>query len=279
MQIDWRLKSFLFSIFGILPASALYFTQHNISRRSRGHIQNLVPHRPNWEFHKTNIDRLNAKTLIEFGAGKNLIQNIFLSDTGIRQTVVDLAPMVWLPLVNNAIDALAAQGLVKTSTSVTSLDHLEQLYGIRYIAPFDMRNTNYDDASFDICISTNTFEHIPPADIQAILSELWRIIRPGGVISAVIDYSDHYSHTDKKISPLNYLRFSESKWRRFNHANHFQNRLRHTHYKELFTAAKFEIEKSETLNYCETSVEYFNVDSLTGEDTDFALTGRWILRV
>ena len=34
----------------------------------------------------------------------------------------------------------------------------------------------------------------------------------GGVISAVIDYTDHYAYTDKTIGMLNYLQFSESEW-------------------------------------------------------------------
>ena len=89
-----------------------------------------------------------------------------------------------------------------------------------------------------------TLEHIRKIDLYD-LKELYRIIKAGGLVSAVIDYSDHYSHSDSSISQLNFLRFSESEWKTYNHRYHYQNRLRHERYIELFQHYGFKLIKAE----------------------------------
>ena len=95
---------------------------------------------------------------------------------------------------------------------------------------------------FDAIASTNTFEHIPKSEIANIVGCLYSALDDAGVCSIIIDYTDHYSHTDPKISALNFLRFSEERWARYNHRSHHQNRLRHSDYVEAFVAAGFDVE-------------------------------------
>ena len=64
-------------------------------------------------------------------------------------------------------------------------------------------------------------------------------------MSCVIDYLDHYSYFDKKISAYNYLQYSDATWALFNPALHYQNRLRHRDYLDLFYAAGFEVVEEE----------------------------------
>ena len=78
-------------------------------------------------------------------------------------------------------------------------------YGIKYRAPYDAANTDFDDKSLDACISTNTLEHIPEESIVAIFRAS-STLKDSGVVSANI-YSDP-THTDKNISALNYLKFN-----------------------------------------------------------------------
>ena len=49
-------------------------------------------------------------------------------------------------------------------------------------------------------------EHVPVKDIHAILSECYRVLKKGGVLSMNIDYQDHLAYS------LNNLRFSEKTW-------------------------------------------------------------------
>src|SRR5438067_829197 len=95
--------------------------------------------------------------------------------------------------------------------------------------------------SVDCITSTNTLEHIPPDDLAAILRECYRILAPSGLVSLDIDYQDHYSFFDPRITAYNFLRYSARTWSFFSPSLHYQNRLRHPDYLELVKAAGFKI--------------------------------------
>lgn len=103
----------------------------------------------------------------------------------------------------------------------------------------DAAQTDFDPAAFDLIISNTTFEHIPRPILATILREFARVIAPDGVMSHLIDLSDHYSHFDQAITPYNYLRYDESAWRWFNNAALYQNRLRVNDYRDLHSEAGF----------------------------------------
>jgi len=216
--------------------------------------------------------------VIEFGAGKSLAQNIYLSHMGIEQTCVDLNPMVDLDQVNQAIEQIAALGVAIDGRSVGDLNELEARYRIRYLAPVDMRRTDYPDGWFDMAISTNTLEHIPQDDIKAIFGELRRIIVPGGHVSARIDYSDHYSHTDKTIGPSNFLFYDAQEWRRHNLPAHYQNRLRHGHFVNLFAETGWDTVSAEPRIEHELDMERAKSELLCHDGQDHYLAGEFLLR-
>ena len=64
-----------------------------------------------------------------------------------------------------------------------------------------------------------------------------------GILSLLIDYSDHYSHTDQHITSGNFLRYSDKEFKKYNNSLLFQNRLRHYHYIDIFKNLKFKILK------------------------------------
>jgi len=239
MNINWKLKSFIFSLL-VLTRSyrLLYFIQKYITKRSE--ITNLKVSR-NWKFHEENFkSHAPNPTIFEFGAGKDLSQNLYLSKIFNKQVLVDIFPMLDLDLVEKARILLKKAKILNSQKKINEISDLK-FYDIDYIAPCDASDTGFDDDFFDGCISTNTLEHIPKNDIVKIFNELKRIIRKSGFISIIIDYSDHYAHTDKNISLLNFLTFNEKKWRKYNHKCHFQNRLRHNEYREIFLDLNFKI--------------------------------------
>jgi ubiquinone/menaquinone biosynthesis C-methylase UbiE len=101
----------------------------------------------------------------------------------------------------------------------------------------------YNSSHLIDCItSTNTLEHIPPNEIKAILKECYRILKKDGILSFQIDYQDHYSYFDKNISVYNFLKFNQGTWNTFfNPSLHYQNRLRHKEYLQLFYESGFNI--------------------------------------
>lgn len=99
MKINWRLKSMLFSLIDVLGTEdLLYFLQRHVTRRSRFGVIKISP---NWENHKNTLKKYDSyKKIFEFGAGKTLVQNLYLSDLAKEQVVVDINPMIEIDSVD-----------------------------------------------------------------------------------------------------------------------------------------------------------------------------------
>lgn len=243
MKIPWKLKSQIFLLVEQFKAyRLLYLLQKYLTGRSRIALDTL----DEWRKQLAELKEQNAGGIMfEFGAGKNLGQNLLLAPLFEQQYVVDLNPMLDFALVNRTGLALAEVQPGFRYDSVYNKVQLNKGYGINYQAPYDARQTHFKDDSVDVCVSTNTLEHIPRQEIEAIFTEVFRILKPGGLVSAIIDYSDHYAHTDPSIGLLNFLQYSEEQWRRHNPGCHYQNRLRHYDFESLFQSLGFETVKNE----------------------------------
>jgi SAM-dependent methyltransferase len=97
---------------------------------------------------------------------------------------------------------------------------------VKYVAPGDASHTGLPDHSIDIVFSNSVLEHVTPDALPAIMQESRRVLRPSGVAVHCVACNDHYAHFDRSISYVNYLRFSEQEWRRWNNPLQYQNRLR-----------------------------------------------------
>ena len=233
-----------------------------------------------WLTHEAHLRTIAVPRVLEIGAGKDLRQNLYLSKVAHSQTVVDIAAMLDIEALNQAIVQLARLKPSIECVRCNDIDDLLEHYRIRYIAPLHLAGPGgspFHDDEFNACTSTSTLEHIPRHELERTLVELKRIVCRGGLISAVIDYSDHYAHTDRNIGKLNYLKFSEAQYERYNHAHHYQNRLRHYHYVELFRQLDYEIVTEQALNFapCPDSV---STDFDTNEPTLCATQGVFLLR-
>ena len=274
MNIPWKIKS---SIFGLIDffntPSVLYFLQKYVTRRSKIGILRVSP---NWEAHNKYLKQYSAtEKIFEFGAGKSLAQNLYISSTVKKQVVVDINPMLDFKLVNDARRQISEIVDLNSQVEINSLTNLA-LHGIEYIAPYDASKTDFADKSFSACITTNTLEHIPKADIENIFLELYRTLKDDGIVSAKIDYSDHYAHTDKNISLLNYLRFDQNSWNKYNHKCHYQNRLRHYDYIDIFKKAGFVVIE-ENLVFEESNIPNELIKRFQDKDDSWKATSAHII--
>jgi hypothetical protein len=239
-QINWKLKSLLYKIFSQLKLNkTLYFIQKYVTKRSN---VNIKPSVRLWKLHSENIKEYQIKTVLEIGAGKSLEQNIFFSyffNNNLEQTVIDIKKMIDFDLVNEASKQISELLNVQKLKSVSSYDDLFNFYNIKYIAPYKTQNLIEEKKVFDLCVSTTTLEHFSIKDLRTLFKDLSIVLKKGGYISAVIDYSDHYSHTDRNISELNFLKYSEKQWQNYNNTYLYQNRLRHDDYVKLLNEYKF----------------------------------------
>jgi SAM-dependent methyltransferase len=111
---------------------------------------------------------------------------------------------------------------------------------IDYRAPADAARTGLAARSVDLVYSNSVLEHVPPDGIRELLAEARRILRPGGIVAHCVACNDHYAHFDRRISFVNYLRYSEAEWTRWNNDIHFQNRLRARDILDLVREGGFE---------------------------------------
>jgi len=276
-QINWKLKAFLYKVFQFLKLKkTFYFIQKYITRRSRVNIHEINPH---WKRHETSIKNNGCKNLLEIGAGKSLEQNIYFSyilDGQLDQTVIDISKMIDFQLFNEASRQISDLLNLKFKGNVSNQEDISDQYNIKYIAPCKIEDLN--DKKFDICVSTTTLEHFTLDDLKNFLKDIKKNLNLNGLVSSLIDYSDHYSHTDNNINSLNFLKFDESNWKKYNNEYLYQNRLRHQDYRKLFNDFNYKIKKEykgDALKKFQNISRKFDADN----DETFVCWGYYLISV
>jgi SAM-dependent methyltransferase len=141
--------------------------------------------------------------------------------------------------VPDRIDQL--RRLVKASQPLMPADvGLTLMTGDASRLPISDRHTGF-------IVSNSVMEHIYPDVLSPILAEFRRLLRTDGCMSHVIDLSDHFAHLDVRITPYNFLRFTDRWWRAIDNSIQPQNRLRVDDYRNLFAETGW-VSASETTN-------------------------------
>jgi len=266
-QINWKLKAILYKLFSLLKLKkTFYFIQKHVTKRSRVNITEI---NKLWVFHSDAIEDSKSKKILEVGAGKSLEQNIYLSykfGSIINQTAIDINNMLDFKLFNDASAQIANLLKLKYKGDIKNISDLKTRYNITYIAPFKISELNIEE-KFDICISTTALEHFSILDLQNYLLDLKKVLNDNGLISSLIDYSDHYSHTDKNINTLNFLSYSKKEWEKYNNSYLYQNRLRHQDYKKLFIDQGYKIVKIIKGNVTSPNEKISNEFDITNDET------------
>lgn len=213
------------------------------------------------KFHLEHFLKLNELSLtsfenvksFEFRAGYDLIIPIIFSYAGLKEiNCIDIKDKVSPFLVADIIERLKNNKELEQYTDKNIHTHapitksnlnniLKNNYRINYVAPADASKTDFPGNHLEFIATNATFEHIPLNSIKEILKEAFRILKPGGIFSNVIDYRDHWAYVDSRLSHYNYLKYSPSKWKLLNPSLNYQNRLRHKDYLELFESAGFKM--------------------------------------
>jgi SAM-dependent methyltransferase len=197
-------------------------------------------------------------TVLEIGSGWQPIipilyylagcKRIYLTDAAIlldRELVINAMNTVrnYRSLVAEKLSLAEEEIESRLSTgSEKSLEVLLEHLQMTYFAPCDTGRLPLRDASVDLVFSRAVLEHIPKADLEGILRESVRILRPNGLMLHCIDTSDHWEHNDKSITRVNYLRYPGwlFKLTCLNPLN-YQNRLRHQDYINLLREADMRV--------------------------------------
>lgn len=260
--MDFRVKCLIQSIFSAVPKGELlnYVFQKYISK-------SLPPQNPEFltkvgealshlrNFEDFNTLENNENKYYEFGAGWTLIIPLVVSMHGFEVSCIDIRKLIVEELINQTLRQFENNAVnlpfkidsklqeVNKRTENSLLSQLKKELNFNYFAPVDARNTKYEKNTFDFMSSTATLEHLPVSEIKPILFECHRILKPGGILSMIIDYQDHWSYFDRSISVYNFLKYDNKEWKRYNPSLHFQNRLRHSDYINIINSTGFTIVK------------------------------------
>jgi len=197
-----------------------------------------------------------GRVLLEVGSGWRPIIPLLMRVAGARRVyLVDTQRLLDAPLLRGIADKLRecadviaarlAVGVVHVQSTLAcpregSLDDLLDGFGLSYLAPADATALLLDDGAIDVAISRAVLEHIPAPVLARIFAELRRVVKTSGGMCHIVDNSDHWSHVDARLSRVNFLRYSDSRWRWFAiNPLDFQNRLRHSDYLRLAERAGF----------------------------------------
>lgn len=99
--------------------------------------------------------------VLDVGCGTGTLA-VLLAEKGMAVTGIDIAP----PMLRQAADRVQAAGLGERVT-------------LRELGAVDL-DTAFDDGSFDAVVSTLTFSELSEDEIDYVLAQCLRIVRPGG---------------------------------------------------------------------------------------------------
>lgn len=110
-----------------------------------------------------------------------------------------------------------------------------------YDAPADASRTSIPAHELDCVFSNSVLEHVNPEAVDEIFREAMRILAPGGIMFHSVNCGDHYAYVDGNINQLNYLKYSDREWQRWDNAFLYQNRMRAYEFVDRATAVGFDI--------------------------------------
>jgi hypothetical protein len=105
----------------------------------------------------------------------------------------------------------------------------------------DASRSGLPPQSVDLIVSDVVLEYLSQEKLLETLQEFRRIAAPDAVMSHTISLSDQYSAHDRRVTPFNFLRFSDRTWRWLNNPIIPLNRLRVSDYRSAFSASGFRV--------------------------------------
>ncbi len=182
---------------------------------------------------------LAGSVILELGPGDGVGSALIAAAHGSQAILVDTGPYA-RPDLKPYLDlarALEARGLrvpidVSSCCSLTAL--LDGVKG-QYLTSGVDSLAQLPDRSVDFMFSQAVLKHIREPQLDELLRQSHRILKPGGLCSHRVDLKDHLAQSQ------NSLRFSRSVWEsdRFTGAGFYTNRIRFGDMLRRFAAAGF----------------------------------------
>ena len=182
----------------------------------------------------------NNFSVLEFGPGDSLFSAVIAHSLGASHTwMVDVATFATQDMAaySALFDVLRSKGLKLPFKEIPStVDEVINLCNGEYLTNGVKSFAQIPSASLDFCFSNAALEHVRKEDFSLLVSELFRVLKPGGVCVHRVDLKDHLG------GRLNNLRFSEVTWEGalFRESGFYTNRIRFGEMVSMFTDTGFD---------------------------------------
>lgn len=119
---------------------------------------------------------------------------------------------------------------------------------IQYYPYQDARNLDtIETSSVDVYFSNQVLEHISYDVLKDIFQEGKRVLVENGLFIHFIGLHDHFATIDSSISKVNFLKYSNTKWKILaGNKFMYHNRMRSTDYSGLFERYRYSIVKMDS---------------------------------
>lgn len=258
--MDWRLKAAIQKTLAWLPSALSYSAYYQLQRRF-GALRRLNPCSQIEE--ACRIARairqqgrqIAGATVLEVGTGRRLNLPLTMWLLGAERVItVDLNRYLKFELIAEDLgylvrnqraveemlqefefDSTRFAELLQFDPTRQSLEELLQSARIEYLAPSDASQLQLPESSVDFQVSSNVFEHIPREVLVSILQEGSRVLSENGLQVHCIDHTDHFSHVDKSLSPIHFLRYGPRHWDWIAGNRYmYMNRLQSDDFRQIF---------------------------------------------
>jgi len=174
-------------------------------------------------------------------------------------------------VVDNEIDMTpieyeSVHNLLLAVVSTRSFNELYRMLGFDYVIEPNGTLWCFQDDSFNHIFSANVLEHINEDILPEYVQSFQRLLKPGGYSIHTIDLGDHLSYYDQNASVKNYLRYSDTAWKRYfqNEVQYF-NRVQRSEWLNLFRRAGLKLIEEDSvcsnIGAIPVDKKYQNLDS------------------
>ena len=168
----------------------------------------------------------------------DVVDNRFLDV--FKMYAAELAPQLeTLGLPSNRLEE--ARSILASLSDASSFDEVYADLSWKYIIDEAGTMAGLPADSFDFVVSSDVLEHIDRDIVGSFVDQMFRLVKPGGLVLHAIDLCDHLSYFDPKAPAKAYCRFDGPTWDRwFNSKTQYINRIQRPQWLSLFERAGFE---------------------------------------
>lgn len=147
-----------------------------------------------------------------------------------------------------------AEALLDKIIACGSFDEFYALVGARYVLEPSGSMAAIADKSIDLAISSDVLEMIDARALPAVASDIFRVLKQGGLTTHQIVFGDHLRIYDRAVHPKQYMAFTDRQWLRwFENEVQYTNHWQHSDFVRLFKEAGFEFSDERIVESCDSA--------------------------